>query len=97
MPSFRVTMTIGALMPGVSPAEVLPGATAAAESFAVVEAASVNAVAGEARLTVRFTSDSDADAVRVADAVAAGTSAFAEVRQVRATRRVGSRWTALQD
>lgn len=88
-------MTIGALRPGVAPAEVLPGATAAAEAFTVVEAGAVNVVAGEARLTVRFTAETAEEADRIGRAVVDGTGAFAHIDAVRMTRRVGSRWSTL--
>lgn len=52
MPSFRVTMTVGALRPGVPADRVLPSAADAAAELTTVEASSVNVVRGEARLTV---------------------------------------------
>lgn len=58
----------------------------------MVEASSVDVVAGEARLTVRFTEDSVQSALRVAEHTVAGLRAIAEVGSWRLTERVGGRW-----
>lgn len=57
MPSFRVTVTIGALRPGIQPESVLPFAAAAAARDAVVEASDLAVVRGAARIVVRYTAD----------------------------------------
>lgn len=92
MPSFRITLTIGRLRPGVAPDALLPAAAAVAAEIAVLEASSVNVVSGEARLTVRFTADDDEIAEQVGGAVAEAAEALAEVGGERLTRRAGSRW-----
>lgn len=89
-------MTIGELVPGVRPEDVLPGASAAAESFTVLEAASVGIVGGLPVLTVRFTADGDEQAARIGEAIVLGTAAFAFIPRVRMTRRVGARWQTLR-
>ncbi|MBC7590273.1 MAG: hypothetical protein H7226_04410, partial [Salinibacterium sp.] len=50
MPSYRVTMAIGALAAGVPADSVLPAATAAARELAVVGAADVQGISGQARV-----------------------------------------------
>ena len=67
MPSFRVIVSVGRLHPGVDPRSIEPAAADAARELAVVEASSVDVVAGEARLTVRFTEDTERSALRVAE------------------------------
>lgn len=92
MPSFRVTATIGVLQPGVAPATVLPAAAQAARELATVESYDVGVVAGEARITVRFTVDDDVAALRVAEHVWATTGALAQLARPALTRRYGPRW-----
>jgi hypothetical protein len=92
MPSFRVTMTIGALRPGVPPDRVLPTAADAAAQLATVEASSVNVVRGEARLTVRFTAEDAELAEQIARHVVDTTAGVVEVIVCTVTRRSGDRW-----
>lgn len=95
MPSYRVTLTIGALAPGVSPERVLPAAKAAALELAVVEAAEVQVVSGQARIVVRFTAAENEIATQIGRHVASVTAESARVEAWRVTERVGSRWAAL--
>lgn len=95
MASYRVTLTVGRLAPGVAPDAVLPRAAEAAAAEVTVEARDVTVVRGEARLVVRFTADADRQAARVADLVATATTALAEVQRVVLTRRDGGTWTRL--
>lgn len=92
MPSYRVTSVIGMLRPGVRPETVLPAAVAAGTELTTVEASDVSVVAGQARITVRFTADDDPAAARVADHVCATTGALADLGTVTLTRRYGGRW-----
>jgi len=92
VPSYRVTLAVGALAAGVAPAAVLPGATAAARDVAVVEASDVQVVSGQARIVVRFTADDAEVAAQVARHVASRTDALARVSSWRLTERVGARW-----
>ncbi|MBN0041732.1 hypothetical protein JN535_16340 [Cellulosimicrobium cellulans] len=92
MPSYRVTLAVGLLRPGVDPEAVLPAAAAAARALTTVEAYDVGVVRGEARVTVRFLADTDAAAHTVADAVEAGVRALAATSGGRLTRRWGARW-----
>lgn len=92
MPSFRVIVAVGRLRPGVVAASVETSAADAARELAVVEATSVDVVRGEARLTVRFTTDQAEDALRVAEHTVAGIRVRAEVMSWRVTERVGGRW-----
>ena len=78
MPSFRVTIAIGALRPGIAPATVLPAAAAAAATLTTVEASDLAVVAGSARLIVRFTAEDRELAEQVAAHVLAVTAALAE-------------------
>ncbi len=92
MPSFRVTLTIGALRKGILPDAVLPAAADAAGSITTVEASDVAVVAGTARITVRFTEDHDDAATQLGALVAAQVSELAEVTRYTVTRRVKGRW-----
>lgn len=78
MPSYRVTIGIGSLAPGVSPDTVLPAAAAAAAELAVVEASDLAVVAGAPRITVRFTEDDDAAALGVGHRVVQRTALVAD-------------------
>ncbi len=92
MPSFRVIASVGRLRPGVRPEAVEPAASAAAAELTVVEASSVDVVAREARLTVRFMADGVEDALRIAEHTVARIGELAEVGGWRLTERVGGRW-----
>jgi hypothetical protein len=92
MPSFRVTLEIGELRPGVDPKSVLPTAAAAAAGLTIVEASSLDVVRGSARISVRFTADDDASAFGMATQVARKTRSLAEVASWLVTRRVGGEW-----
>ncbi|MBG6238574.1 hypothetical protein IWX78_001546 [Mycetocola sp. CAN_C7] len=92
MPSFRVTVTIGALHPGVQPEEVLPFAAAAAEKWAVVEASDLAVVRGSARIIVRFTAEDTAAGWRIGRTVVDDLSAVAEPVVWTVTLRDGGRW-----
>ena len=85
-------VAVGALRPGVAPTDVLPAAAAAAAELTVVEASSVDVVAREARLTVRFTADTVDEAIAVAQHAVDGIGALARVGHWRVTERVGGRW-----
>jgi hypothetical protein len=92
MPSFRVTMVIGALRRGVLPQAVLPAAAAAAEGLATVEASDLAIVAGTARITVRFTAEDAEIAKQIGEHVVAATGELAETQRWQITERVKSRW-----
>jgi len=83
-------MAIGALY---GPADaVLPAARGAAIGLAVLEAADLQVVRGEARVVVRFTADDREIAAQVGEHVASVTSTAAEVTGWRLTERVGGSW-----
>jgi hypothetical protein len=92
MPSFRVTLTVGTLRPGVDPSSIVPTAAAAARMLTTVEASDLAVVAGAARVTVRFTADDAELAAQIGANVAAQTSRSAEVEAWKVTERVGGRW-----
>jgi hypothetical protein len=93
VPSYRVTLAVGLLQPGVDPASVLPAAADAARGLTKVEAQDVAVVAGEARVVVRYLALGDTGARTVGDRVADQVRALAEVRRVGVDRRDGPRWT----
>ncbi|WP_043669150.1 hypothetical protein [Clavibacter michiganensis] len=95
MPSYRITMTVGALRPGTDPAAVLPAAAAEAARVATLEANDMQVVRGEARLTVRFTAEDDLTAERVAGVVRTRTAELVEVVRASITRRDGGAWTRI--
>lgn len=92
VPSYRVTITIGRLAPGVRPDAVLPAAAEAAAEFATVEASDVAIVRGAARITVRFAEDDDEIALSIGNHVVARTSELAEPLASVVTVRDGGRW-----
>jgi hypothetical protein len=92
VPSFRVTMTLGALRPGVAPEQVQPRAEDAAREVAVLESSQVDVVRGEARLTVRFTVEDAELALQVARHVATTTGDVVQTRVVAITERDGGAW-----
>jgi hypothetical protein len=95
VPSYRVTLVVGLLHPGVDPASVLPAAAEAARSLTKVEAQDVAVVAGEARVVVRYLALGDTGALTVGRRVSDGVRALAEVRRADVDRRDGGRWTPL--
>jgi hypothetical protein len=96
MPSYRVTLAVGALRAGTDPESVLPRAAGAARGLTTVEAWDIGVVRGEARITVRFTADDDDEAVRVGRRTSAAVAALADVGPPRLTRRWGARWYAVR-
>ena len=94
MPSFRVTMSIGALRPGIAPGAILPAAASAARELVIVEASDLAVVAGEARITVRFAADEGELAEQIAEHVVAVTGQLATVVRWQITKRVKGAWLA---
>jgi hypothetical protein len=92
VPSFRVIVAVGRLRAGVDPRTVEPSAADAARELAVVEASSVDVVAGEARITIRFTEDDVRLALGVAEHTVSRMAQLAEIAGWRLTERVGGRW-----
>lgn len=92
MPSFRVTMTVGTLVPGVAPGRIVPLAAAAARELTTVEASDVAVVSGAARVTVRFTGEDDTQARQVATHTVRVLRESATVVTWLVTRRDGGRW-----
>ena len=92
MPSFRITLIIGALHPGVAPHSVLSHLAAAAAQLTTVEASDLAVVAGSPRAIVRFTADDAAMALRVGDHVLAAARAEVEPVSWQVTERVKARW-----
>jgi hypothetical protein len=96
VPDYRVTLSIGALRPGVAPDTVLPTASAAASELTMVEASDLAIVAGEARIRVRFEAEDGELATQIADHVAAVTQTVAEVARYSVTERVKGRWFSVR-
>lgn len=92
VPSFRVIVSVGLLLPGVRPDAVVPAAAAAVAERTVVEASSLDVVAGEARVTVRFTADTVDDALPVAEHAVERLQTLAHTGPWRLTERVAGRW-----
>ena len=92
MPSFRVIIPVGRLRGAALATSIAPAAAAAAAELTTVEATSIDIVSREARLTVRFTADRAADALRVAEHTVAAVQVLAETGDWRLTERVGGRW-----
>lgn len=95
MPSFRVTVTISALRPGVAPESVLPFAADAADAAArsaVVEASDLAIVRGAPRIVVRYTVDDVGQGWRVGADVVEALAAVVHAGAWTVTVRDGSRW-----
>lgn len=90
-----MTLVVGDLRPGVNPASVLPTAKAAALVLAVVEAADVQVVAGQARIIIRFAADEGEIAVQIGSHVAAVVGAAAQVEKWAITERVKNLWVPI--
>jgi hypothetical protein len=95
MPSYRVTIGVGALAAHVRPESVLPTAAALAAEHTVVEAQDVQLVRGEPRIVVRYEAEDDGVAMSVAAVVVGGLAPTAQVVSDRVTRRDGGRWVAV--
>lgn len=95
VPSYRVTLGVGLLLPGVDPAVLLPAAADAARALTKVEAQDVAVVAGEARVVVRYLAGDDDGAARIGRRVAHRARELAEVRRADVARRAGPRWVAV--
>jgi hypothetical protein len=96
MPSYRITLGVGALRAGTDPQSVLPAAAAAAREVTTVEAWDLAVVRGEPRITVRFTADDDEGALHVGRHTNAVVETLADVRTQQLTRRWGARWYPLR-
>ena len=96
MPDYRVTMIIGAVRPGVSPAAILPTAKSAAAELTMVEAADLAVVSGEARVTIRFESDDAELANQIAEHVVATTRQSVDVPVFTVTERGRGRWFSVR-
>lgn len=95
MPSYRVTLAVGALAPGTTPDAVLPEAARLAGERAVVEAQDVRLLRGVPCAVVRYGAAEDAEAVDVAHHVVDGLRGTVEIRSSVVTRRDGGRWTPI--
>ncbi|PWC06337.1 hypothetical protein [Mycetocola zhujimingii] len=92
MPSYRVTISVGRLAPGVMPDSVLPRAAAAAAELVVVEASDLSVVAGSPRIVVRFAAEDAGQALRVGGHVVEQTGLIAEPLSWTVTARDQGRW-----
>jgi len=92
MPSFRVTIGVGPVRPGVHPADVLPTVADAAATLTVVEASDLQIVGGLPRIVVRFEAEDDEIARQVGEHALAVFGTIAEARTAALTRRTKNRW-----
>jgi hypothetical protein len=96
MPSYRVTLTMGAVRAGVDPGAILPSAASAARELTTVEASDIAVVAGQARIIVRYMAE-DADvALQFGEHVARSVQQLAAVAGYSVTERVGNRWQGVR-
>ncbi|WIB76571.1 hypothetical protein DEJ28_13030 [Curtobacterium sp. MCPF17_002] len=96
MPSYRVTLAVGALAAGTAPDAVLPEAARLVAELTVVEARDVQLLRGVPCAVVRFEAPSDEIAEAVADHAVAGLTDVVAVRSAVVTRRDGARWTPVR-
>jgi hypothetical protein len=92
MPSYRVTLAVGALTAGTAPDSVLPSAADLVAERAVVEAKDVRLTRGVPAVVVRYEAEDDGVATAVAQHAVAGMRSRAEIRSSAVTRRDGGRW-----
>ena len=92
MISYRVSLEVGLLRPGIAPDAVLPAAAAAARARTTVESYDVAIVRGVARINVRFTAADNPEATRIATVIYAAAGDLARVAAPELARRYGSRW-----
>ncbi|MBC7591315.1 MAG: hypothetical protein H7226_09785, partial [Salinibacterium sp.] len=86
----------GGARAGGAPADsVLPAAKAAARELAVVEAADVQVVSGQARIVVRFAAEGPEVATHIGRHVASTIAQLASVDSWRITERDGARWNPI--
>ena len=90
-----MTLVVGALRPGVNPASILPTAKAAALDLAVVEAADVQVVSGQARVIIRFAADEGEIAGQIGAHVASVVGDSAHVEKWAITERVKNLWVSI--
>ncbi|WP_144763315.1 hypothetical protein [Curtobacterium sp. 9128] len=95
MPSYRLTLAVGALAPGVTPPAVLPKAARLVAERAVVEAQDVRLLRGVPCVVVRYEAEDDSVATAVARHAVDGLRSTVEVRSDRVTRRDGGSWTPI--
>ena len=92
MPSYRVTLNVGTLRPGVSADSVLPAAAAAAAELTVVEASELTVVAGTARVIVRFAAEDGRTALAIGQHVIERALTLVGLNASLVTERVKDRW-----
>ncbi len=92
MTSYRVTVVVGLLRPGVDAEAVLPAAADAARALTTVEAHDLGVVRGQARVVVRYDAADDDAALDVARQVVARVAELAQTQAPAVTRRYGARW-----
>jgi len=96
VPSYRVSIGVGLLHPGVDPAGVVPAAASAARELATVESSDLAVTHGEARISVRFTVADDEHALAVGQHVVAAVDRLGGTSRPTLDRRAGPRWTAVR-
>jgi len=96
VPSYRVTLAVGALAAGTSPDAVLPEAARLVAELTVVEAKDVQLLRGVPCAVVRYDAPSDEIAEAVAEHAVDGLAGVVEVRSAVVTRRGGQRWTPVR-
>jgi hypothetical protein len=95
VPSYRVTLAVGALAPGVAPDAVLPAAARLVAEQVVVEAQDVRLIRGVPCAVVRYEAGDDELAIAVARLAVAALRDTVEIRSDRVTRRDGGTWTPI--
>lgn len=96
VPSYRVTLAVGALAAGTAPDAVLPEAARLVAELTVVEAKDVQLLRGVPCAVIRYDAPSDEIAEAVAEHTVDGLAGVVEVRSAAVTRRDGARWTPVR-
>lgn len=98
MPSFRAVLTIGDVLPGRRPDEVLSTAAASLSQWHTVESQDIQVVARQPQIVLRFTveASSTEEETMLASASArrmrAAVSSVATTGSLQVLRRMGGRW-----
>lgn len=92
MPSYRVTVDVGLIRPGVAAPDVLPLVAAAIAKRTTVEANDIKISSGRPQLVIRFTGSDPGFAKETVQESLADIDDVIEVLAIQVTARHKNRW-----
>jgi hypothetical protein len=95
MPSYRATLLIDRMRPGVRADSALPTAVAAVNRAAKAEAYEIQVIDGRGAVVIRFAADHDDHARNVVVQVGEALAAVAVMSGATVHRRAGTNWVRL--